>query len=498
MVKMTLLDEIRELDKAKRWNPTFQMINLETRKIIDDKTVKTARQQQNIPLNRYRDVLPYDESRVELQTGENNYINANYVEVPEVNKKYILTQGPLAHTCKDFWLMVWENKTKGIIMLNRVVEKNMLKCHPYWPMGENEISEFGHFEITNKSSIQENSYTVRTLCLTNTMTSESRTVYQYHFTQWPDFGVPTHPVSFLNFLESIRNADILDPEAPAVVHCSAGIGRSGTFCLVDVALAKAELDSCPDLVNPQLLLLKLREHRCGLIQTAEQYRFANLAIVAGFHSLFPQIFKDENFQFQAEDDTPPPLPPRRTRDNVPPPKPQRNSHYDATDFESSSEEDSEEDDIIDLSDLSDDSSNEILQEDSHKHDSLVKEDSLVDKNQGDSHKTDEESSKTDVTNVIKQFPTDKRLHEENQEIINKSKNIKDGDLKSDIGSKASEKETSTELRKRKHTETKELVDKIKKNMKASEKKLKYQKPLIYLGIVVTLCTGLFIAYRYMS
>ncbi|XP_057291052.1 tyrosine-protein phosphatase non-receptor type 2-like isoform X1 [Hydractinia symbiolongicarpus] len=359
---MFLLDEIREYDRSMRWNPVFQMLHLDTRQMIEDKTQKAARAPQNRSLNRYRDVLPYDDTRVKLETSDNDYINANFVESPGVKRRYILAQGPLQSTCKDFWRMIWENHSPAIIMLNRIVEKNMVKCHPYWPMGEDEISEFGEFEIENRSTQMEDAYIIRELIVHYKKTGERRKVLQFHYVAWPDFGVPQDPETFLQFLEDIKKKDVLyNINNPPVIHCSAGIGRSGTFCLVDSALAIAERDDTPTNVNPRSLLLSLRKCRCGLIQTAEQYRFANVAILTGFHHLFPHLFKDFESPVLEDNDTPPPLPPRRTKNNVPPPKPERTSiaktheadqaklFQSATGLESS-DEDSSEEEIIDLSD----------------------------------------------------------------------------------------------------------------------------------------------------
>ena len=123
---MSLIDSIYEHDKNERWNAVFQMLHLDTRVRVEGKTQKIAKLPQNRSCNRYRDVLPYDDTRVKLTTPEKDYINANYIEVPEIDQRYILTQGPLPSTCGDFWQMIWENNTSAIIMLNRIVEKNTL------------------------------------------------------------------------------------------------------------------------------------------------------------------------------------------------------------------------------------------------------------------------------------------------------------------------------------------------------------------------------------
>jgi len=351
---MQLIEDITELDRTSRWNPTFMMLQLDTRKLVEDLTQTAARLPQNRALNRYRDVLPYDTSRVKLKTasGDKDYINASYVDVAAIKRRYILAQGPLPGTSEDFWRMIWENKSPGIVMLNKIVEKNVIKCHPYWPMGEDEELEFGDFTISNYSCAMRSSFIVRELLLRNRAVDDEqpRIIKQFHFVTWPDFGVPAEPSEFLEFLEEIKTSGILEcADTPAIVHCSAGIGRSGTFCLVDSALETANQSQSVEGMDPHGMLLAMRRYRCGLVQTAEQLRFANIAIVYGLHALFPHLVptttttSNENEE-NSTDDThhaahlfegnvnengsndvlqPPPLPPKMKE--VPPPKPSRNT-----------------------------------------------------------------------------------------------------------------------------------------------------------------------------
>lgn len=319
---MHLLEEIKELDRTSRWNPTFQILHLHTRKLVEDLTQTAAKLPHNRVLNRYRDVLPYDTTRVQLKTGKNDYINASFVEVLKVKRKYILAQGPLPSTIEDFWRMIWENGSKGIIMLNKIIEKNMMKCHPYWPMGEEEELELGEFVISNYSCDLKSSYIVRELLISNSLTGERRLVKQFHYVTWPDFGVPNDPSSFLEFLAEIKSTNILNTaDTPSVVHCSAGIGRSGTFCLIDASLEMALHNNNVADLDPHSLLLSMRTYRCGLVQTAEQLRFAHIAIVYGLYTLFPGLSDlciketdDLNIHNNIE---PPPLPPRKTKESVP-------------------------------------------------------------------------------------------------------------------------------------------------------------------------------------
>lgn len=157
------------------------------------------------------------------------------------NRQYILTQGPLSTTAGHFWLMVWEQESQAILMLNKVIENKQVKCHQYWPTEENAnqlmIFRDVNLEVEYVSKTSSNEYTTRILRLTDMDTKESREILHFHYTMWPDFGVPQSPTAFLRFLVHVRSSGALDSNVgPAIVHCSAGIGRSGTFCLVDTCL----------------------------------------------------------------------------------------------------------------------------------------------------------------------------------------------------------------------------------------------------------------------
>uniref|UniRef100_A0A2K5ZP56 Tyrosine-protein phosphatase non-receptor type n=1 Tax=Mandrillus leucophaeus TaxID=9568 RepID=A0A2K5ZP56_MANLE len=220
------------------------------------------------------------EIRVKLQNAENDYINASLVDIEEAQRSYILTQGPLPNTCCHFWLMVWQQKTKAVVMLNRIVEKESVKCAQYWPTDDQEMlfKETG-FSVKLLSEDVKSYYTVHLLQLENINSGETRTISHFHYTTWPDFGVPESPASFLNFLFKVRESGSLNPDhGPAVIHCSAGIGRSGTFSLVDTCLVLMEKG---DDINIKQVLLNMRKYRMGLIQTPDQLRFSYMAIIEG-------------------------------------------------------------------------------------------------------------------------------------------------------------------------------------------------------------------------
>ncbi|XP_030325827.1 tyrosine-protein phosphatase non-receptor type 2 isoform X4 [Strigops habroptila] len=225
--------EFQEIDATNDWQARY----LEIRHKSSDYPHRVAKYPENRNRNRYRDVSPYDHSRVKLQNAENDYINASLVVIEEAQRYYILTQGPLPNTCCHFWLMIWQQQTKAVVMLNRIVEKES--------------------------------------------SGESRMIFHFHYTTWPDFGVPESPASFLNFLFKVRESGSLSPEhGPAVIHCSAGIGRSGTFSLVDTCLVLMEKKD-PCSVDIKKVLLDMRKYRMGLIQTPDQLRFSYMAVIEG-------------------------------------------------------------------------------------------------------------------------------------------------------------------------------------------------------------------------
>ncbi|XP_065676765.1 tyrosine-protein phosphatase non-receptor type 1-like isoform X1 [Hydra vulgaris] len=491
---MYLQDQIREIDRLKRWEPTFQMIQLDTISIAESKTQKVAKLAENRNLNRYRDVLPYDDSRIILKNSTNDYINANFVQVPDVNRTYILTQGPLPHTCESFWKMVWENNTEGIVMLNKLVEKNAVKCHPYWPTNEEESIKYGDYDICTLSESFETSYILREFLLTHLPSSSKRHIKQFHYMTWPDFGVPDDPLTFLKFLSHIKSTGVLFSNP--VIHCSAGIGRSGTFCLVDAVLAIAKQKNAPDGLDPRALLLSMRKYRSGLIQTAEQYRFALVTIVSGLKQMFPQYFSENKNDIEnCINDTPPPLPPRQHA-NKPPVKPERTSIYEEnqtlpkkiqsfSDTDSSSEEESTED-MVDFANMYNEEVEEEFTELNHISDKSDYEDATV-TNYNPLNKYVQNSNA-----FINENEKYKKVTE-NQELINRDDSVHKA--------RKEQENENTNIRRReiqeKNIKTKKLVETIKNNMKKSEKQ-QYNKWWLCVGSFAGLCSVVIILYSWLS
>jgi len=324
-------EEFLEIHNNNLWRSNYSKICFESKS--KEFAATEALKPENKPLNRYRDVYPYDHSRVVLQSpSPTNYINASLVtaEIGSLSRRYILTQGPLGGTVPHFWWMVWQEESRAVIMLNRVIEKGTVKCAQYWPQeGDRPIEcpevglrvEWaGEQQTQDGAAVSGGHYATTTLRLVNTVTGEARQVTHFHYTNWPDFGVPSCPDTFLEFLGAVRESGTLEEDGGRpVVHCSAGIGRSGTFVLVDTCLLEAEKMGS-QAVNIKERLLDMRTCRMGLIQTEDQLKFSYLSIIEGARQMklisnvpeLEQVPEVNSSSDESEDDVPPPLPPPRT------------------------------------------------------------------------------------------------------------------------------------------------------------------------------------------
>ncbi|NXP76654.1 PTN3 phosphatase, partial [Ramphastos sulfuratus] len=219
----------------------------------------------NMDKNRYKDVLPYDATRIVLQ-GDEDYINANYVnmEIPSVGivNRYIATQGPLPHTCAQFWQVVWDHKLSLIIMLTTLTERGRTKCHQYWP-DPPDVMDYGRFRVRCHSEDCTIAYVVREMVMTNVETGQQHTITHLQYVAWPDHGVPDDSMDFLEFVTSMRPKRV--ENEPVLVHCSAGIGRTGVLVTMETAMCLIE-NNQP--VYPLDIVRKMRDQRAMMVQTS--------------------------------------------------------------------------------------------------------------------------------------------------------------------------------------------------------------------------------------
>ncbi|XP_058653529.1 receptor-type tyrosine-protein phosphatase F isoform X9 [Onychostoma macrolepis] len=231
----------------------------------------------NKPKNRYANVIAYDHSRVVLTPVDgvpgSDYINANYIDGYRKQNAYIATQGPLPETLSDFWRMVWEQRASTIVMMTRLEEKSRVKCDQYWPIRGTET--YGMIQVTMLDAVELATYSVRTFALYKNGSSEKREVRQFQFMAWPDHGVPEYPTPILAFLRRVKACN--PPDAgPMVVHCSAGVGRTGCFIVIDAMLERMKHEKTVDIYGH---VTCMRAQRNYMVQTEDQYIFIHEALL---------------------------------------------------------------------------------------------------------------------------------------------------------------------------------------------------------------------------
>uniref|UniRef100_A0A8C7LPL3 protein-tyrosine-phosphatase n=1 Tax=Oncorhynchus kisutch TaxID=8019 RepID=A0A8C7LPL3_ONCKI len=231
----------------------------------------------NKPKNRYANVIAYDHTRVVLAPIEDilgsDYINANYIDGYRKQNAYIATQGPLAETFGDFWRMVWEQRAASVVMMTRLEEKSRIKCDQYWPSRGTET--YGMTQVTILDTMELATFCVRTFSLQKNGCNERREVRQFQFTAWPDHGVPEYPTPFLAFLRRVKACN--PPDAgPVIAHCSAGVGRTGCFIVIDTMLERIRHERTADIYGHVTLM---RSQRNYMVQTEDQYGFIHEALL---------------------------------------------------------------------------------------------------------------------------------------------------------------------------------------------------------------------------
>uniref|UniRef100_A0AAV2KSW1 Receptor-type tyrosine-protein phosphatase S n=1 Tax=Knipowitschia caucasica TaxID=637954 RepID=A0AAV2KSW1_KNICA len=231
----------------------------------------------NKPKNRYANVIAYDHSRVLLSAIDgipgSDYINANYIDGYRKQNAYIATQGALPETFGEFWRMIWEQRSAIVVMMTKLEERSRVKCDQYWPTRGTET--YGLIQVTLLDTVELATYCVRTFSLFKNGCSEKREVRQFQFTAWPDHGVPEHPTPFLAFLRRVKACN--PPDAgPMAVHCSAGVGRTGCFIVIDAMLERIKHEKTADIYGHVTLM---RAQRNYMVQTEDQYVFIHDALL---------------------------------------------------------------------------------------------------------------------------------------------------------------------------------------------------------------------------
>ncbi|KAK7868473.1 hypothetical protein R5R35_011217 [Gryllus longicercus] len=250
---------------------------------------KEGQKTENRNKNRYKNILPFDHTRVKLKDIDKNvagseYINANYIKPEEElmgdgpSKYYIATQGCLPSTTADFWSMVWQENTRVIVMTTKEIERGKNKCVRYWPE-EGQSKEYGAVKVHSLAESSNADYTLREFLVVKEGEDEERKVFHYHFQAWPDHGVPSDPGCVLNFLHDVNvRQDSIPHAGPILVHCSAGIGRTGTFIVIDMILDQIKRQGLDCEIDIQRTIQMVRSQRSGMVQTEAQYKFVYLAV----------------------------------------------------------------------------------------------------------------------------------------------------------------------------------------------------------------------------
>ncbi|KAM9385456.1 receptor-type tyrosine-protein phosphatase C [Pholidichthys leucotaenia] len=263
-------------DEGRLFLAEFQSIP----RIFSRYTGKDAKKSYNVPKNRYVDILPYDYNRVQLSTGNGeagcDYINASFIDGYKEPKKYIAAQGPKDETVTDFWRMIWEQQSSIIVMVTRCEEGNRVKCAQYWPSKDREVEIFEEFIVKLNSEDECPDYTIRRLTLTNKREKNSeREVTHIQFMSWPDHGVPGDPHLLLKLRRRVNSFKNFF-SGPIVVHCSAGVGRTGTYIGIDAMMEGLEAENRVDIYG---YVVRLRRQRCLMVQVEAQYILIHQALL---------------------------------------------------------------------------------------------------------------------------------------------------------------------------------------------------------------------------
>ncbi|XP_030852464.1 receptor-type tyrosine-protein phosphatase alpha-like, partial [Strongylocentrotus purpuratus] len=256
-----------------------------------------AREEINFTKNRYKNILPYDSARVKLEVTDDiphsDYFNASYIPSFDNDKAYIASQGPNKASMDDFWRMVWQENVTTIAMVTKLKEGDKIKCGKYWPNVPGDSVKFGNIKVELESLEACTGGVKRKMTLRKG--DDYRIVTQFHFTEWPDKGVPKHTSSLLKFIMEVK-ADHGQYTHPLIIHCSAGVGRTGVVISIDSVVAHAKTTRMVDVFN---FVKNIRQKRPYMVQTQEQYAFIYGAVLEDLlwrNTLIPIVHFTDHLQ----------------------------------------------------------------------------------------------------------------------------------------------------------------------------------------------------------
>eukprot|EP00053_Salpingoeca_punica_P024520 m.13501 g.13501 ORF g.13501 m.13501 type:complete len:460 (-) comp6885_c0_seq1:717-2096(-) len=247
-----------------------------------DNPARASMHEANKLKNRYGNITAYDATRVRLPVVNDDpfsdYINANYISAYKRPQGYIATQGPVPNSFISFWRMIWHTKAEVIVMVTLELEGGKMKCHRYWPdptsLPPATKQAYGEITLTHLSAEQHKNFIFRTFDME--VGGQHRTIKQFTYTSWPDHGVPLTTSELLGFRNVIKAA-VTNPDAPIITHCSAGVGRTGTYIAID-RLVEQCLDMGGDL-DVDEVIKDMRQSRNYMVQTEMQYIFIYRAVL---------------------------------------------------------------------------------------------------------------------------------------------------------------------------------------------------------------------------
>nr|XP_034322075.1 receptor-type tyrosine-protein phosphatase epsilon-like isoform X2 [Crassostrea gigas] len=254
------------LEKSKEENDGFKK-EYATLKYGERYPCEVGKLPENLSKNRFKYIFPYDHSRVILANRSRDYINANYIDGLKKKSQFIACQGPTPNTLVDFWSMVWQERVDQIVMLTNLKEGTRTKCDQYWPNLETSMT-LGDNSVHTLDEKHYANYVIRKMKLTNQKLKCSKIIIQYHYTAWPDHGTP-YPLCLLLFHDHVMRSKCKSQDGPTLVHCSAGIGRTGTYIAIDVLFEAGKIEN---KINIAEFVMKMRRNRMNMVQTYEQYK----------------------------------------------------------------------------------------------------------------------------------------------------------------------------------------------------------------------------------